>query len=107
MRRRRGRAEIEQLVAEFASSGLRPREFCAGRGLAVSTLHRYRQMGRRKPRSMQGEGGLVRVELAGRRRRKEGGGSLAVVLVSGRRIEVQPGFDGPTLERLVGVLERI
>jgi hypothetical protein len=28
------------------------------------------------------------------------------VLASGRTIEVGPGFDAPTLERLVSVLER-
>ena len=35
------------------------------------------------------------------------GGGLAVVLTSGRKIEVAPGFDGLTLERLVSVLERL
>jgi hypothetical protein len=32
--------------------------------------------------------------------------TLAVVLRNGRRIEVGRGFDGSTLERLVGALER-
>ncbi len=32
---------------------------------------------------------------------------LAVVLLGGRRIEVQSDFDGHTLERLVSVLERM
>jgi len=30
-----------------------------------------------------------------------------VALKSGRKIEVHRGFDVPTLERLVGVLERV
>jgi hypothetical protein len=32
---------------------------------------------------------------------------LAVVLSSGRRIEVERSFDGPTFERLVNVLEQL
>jgi hypothetical protein len=32
--------------------------------------------------------------------------SLRVELANGRRIEVAPGFDGSTLERLVAVLEK-
>ena len=36
----------------------------------------------------------------------KGLGGLVVVL-GGRRIEVQRDFDEPTLERLVGVLERV
>ncbi len=32
--------------------------------------------------------------------------ALRVELANGRRIEVAPGFDGSTLERLVAVLEK-
>jgi hypothetical protein len=34
MRRRRGRAEIEQIVAEFTSSGLTRTEFCRRYGMS-------------------------------------------------------------------------
>ena len=40
------------------------------------------------------------MEIAGRAR------GLEVVLCGGRRIEVRPGFDAPTLEGLIAVLER-
>ena len=43
VRRRRSRAEIEQLVAEFEVSGLSRIEFCRERGLVLSTLGRYRR----------------------------------------------------------------
>jgi hypothetical protein len=33
--------------------------------------------------------------------------ALAVVLAGGRQIEVQPGFDVHTLERLISALERV
>jgi hypothetical protein len=49
----------------------------------------------------------VAVELAGANGRGNSDtAGLAVVLASGRTIEVGPGFDAPTLERLVSVLER-
>jgi hypothetical protein len=36
--KRRTRAEVQQLVAEFVSSGMRRSEFCQSRGLSFSTL---------------------------------------------------------------------
>jgi hypothetical protein len=44
------------------------------------------------------------VELSGPK--PIGGSELAVVLPSGRRIEVKRGFDAGTLEQLVLLLER-
>lgn len=48
------------------------------------------------------------VELAGAKpsARNDLGG-LAVVLCNGRRIEVQLGFDAPTLRQVVNLLERV
>ena len=34
-----------------------------------------------------------------------GDGSLELVLAAGRRLRVGPGFDGPTLQRLLALLE--
>jgi DNA-binding transcriptional ArsR family regulator len=39
--KRRTRAEVQQLVAEFVSSGMRRSEFCQSRGLSFSTLDRH------------------------------------------------------------------
>ena len=39
--KRRTRAEVQQLVAEFVSSGLRRSEFCRSRGLSFGTLNRH------------------------------------------------------------------
>jgi hypothetical protein len=39
--KRRTRAEVQQLVAEFVSSGIRRSEFCQSRGLSFSTLDRH------------------------------------------------------------------
>ena len=110
MRRRRSRAEVEALVAEFESSGLMRAAFCQRRGLALATLDKYR-------RRVHGErpsvcGSFVPVEMvcstaedlnsvAGR------DGALVVELRSGRRIEVCRGFDAGTLERLLTVLDTV
>ena len=103
--KRRTRAEVQQLVAEFVSSGMRRSEFCQSRGLSFSTLDRHLKKGRRPTPSA---GRLVPVELAARKSPKQHEPScgLAVVLPGGRRIEVHPDFDTSTFERLVGILER-
>src|SRR6266403_2177731 len=71
--KRRTRAEVQQLVAEFVSSGIRRSQFCQSRGLSFSTLDRHlkklRWKRRRKPISSAGR--LVPVELAARRAPKQ------------------------------------
>ena len=49
-------------------------------------------------------GRLVAVEIA---RKKPSSGKLTVVLPRGQRVEVFEGFDAATLERLLGVLDRV
>jgi hypothetical protein len=39
--KRRTRAEVQELVAEFVSRGMRRSEFCRSRGLSFSTLDRH------------------------------------------------------------------
>jgi hypothetical protein len=108
--KRRTRAEVQELVAAFISSGMRRREFCQSRGLSFSTLDRHlrklRWKRRRKPISSAGR--LVPVELAARKlpTQHESSCGLAVVLRGSRRIEVHPDFDTSTFERLVSLLER-
>ena len=108
--RRRTREEIQQLVAEFISSGMRRTEFCRSRGLSFGTLNRHlkKQRRKRKSRRASSVGRLVPVELAARKSptQHEPSCSLAVVLSGGSRIEVHPDFDANTFERLVSALER-
>jgi hypothetical protein len=108
-RKRRPRVEIEKLVAEFVNSGMKRSEFCRSRGLALSTLDRHlKKQGKRKKRT-EADSQLVAVELARSRTTRENQSicRLAVVLSGGRRIEVQHGFDAPTLHQLVNLLERL
>ncbi len=111
-RRRRRRAETERLVAEFERSGLRRKEFCAAHGLKVHTLDAWR---RRVAESGMQEH-LVPVEIVGDRETgissmrsgSEGrSGQFRVVLSDGLRIEVEAGFDGAELRRLIAALDGV
>ena len=107
-KRRRSRAEVEQLVAEYEASGLGRTAFCQQRGLSLSTLARYRR--RQEPtagEAAQGER-WVAVEVSGSAAVAGGerASGLAIVLAGGRRIEVGRGFDADTLQRLLAVVER-
>ncbi|MGA8310771.1 MAG: hypothetical protein WB755_12130 [Terriglobales bacterium] len=107
--KRRTRAEVQELVAEFMSSGMRRSVFCRSRQLSFGTLNRHlkKQRWKKKSRADSLAGRLVPVELvANKSPRQDQSCSLAVVLSGGRRIEVHPDFDTNTFERLVGALER-
>src|SRR5208283_439230 len=109
--RRRTHSEIQQLVAEFMSSGMRRTEFCRNRGLSFGTLDRHlkKQHWKRRSRRASSVSRLVPVELAARKSptQHEPSCGLAVVLSGGCRIEVHPDFDTNTLKRLMSALERV
>ena len=103
-KRRRSRAEIQQLVAEFEASGLGRTAFCQQRGLSLSTLARYRK--RQEQKATEGKRWLaVEVSASAAVASAERASGLAVVLRGGRRIEVGRGFDAGTLQRLLAVVE--
>ena len=108
--KRRTRAEVQELVAEFMSSGMRRSEFCRSRRLSFGTLNRHlkKQRSKKKSRAASSAGRLVPVELVAKKspRQDQPSCSLGVVLSGGRRIEVHPDFDTNTFERLVSALER-
>jgi hypothetical protein len=102
--RYRRRAEADHLAAEYEASGLSDEEFCKQKDLSLRTLTRYVARYRKQPKGVANKPQrLVAVEVAG----PSGcGGELAVLLSSGRRIEVKRGFDASTLRQLVAVLEQ-
>src|SRR5438128_10019294 len=93
--KRRTRAEVQKLVAEFVSSGMRRSEFCRSRGLSFGTLDRHLKKRRlkRKSRAASAAGRLVPVEVAARKARAQHEPScgLAVVLPGGGRMDDHPG----------------
>lgn len=104
--RRRSRQEVDQLVAEYESSGLSRQAFCRERGVGLSTLDRYRT--RRRRQRPAGGNALLAVEVSDRAPAlAETGSGLAVVLRGGRRIEVGRGFETGVLEQLLRVLEGV
>ena len=108
IKRRRSRAEVEQLVAEYDASGLGRTAFCQQRGLSLSTLSRYRR--RQEQTASEATEGkrwlAVEVRGSAAAAGDERASGLAVVLSGGRRIEVGRGFDVDTLKRLLAVVER-
>ena len=108
-RRRRSRVEAEQLAAEYEASGLTRKAFCLRRGVSVAALDKYRRL-HRKP-TEQVAGRLLPVELlpdvsAVLACGDEPCSHLWLEFTNGRRIAVGRGFDAPTLERLVSLLDR-
>src|ERR1700688_842638 len=105
--KRRTRQEIRQIVSEFATSGMPQSEFCGSRGISRSTLDRHLRKQRAQDQGSRAGNRLLPVEV-----RTASGSSassssgLVVGLSSGRRIEVNQGFDGATLERLLTVLDK-
>jgi len=89
-------AEMRKMVGEFSKSNLRRREFCAKRGMALTTFDYWRRQLRTKPR-------LVEVEVA---RGEAAGQSFTLRLGNGRVIESSFVFDEEELARLIRVAER-
>ena len=105
--KRRTREEIRQIVAEFATSGMPQSEFCSSRGISRSSLDRHLRKQRAQDQGSRAGNRLLAVEIrtaSGRPASTSSG--LVVGLTSGRRIEVNRGFDGATLERLLTVLDK-
>src|SRR5512134_2006205 len=64
-RRRRSRAEVEQLIVEYEASGLSRVEFCQKHGLALSTLARYQRRRAQGQDEGPGPSRWLAVELSG------------------------------------------
>jgi hypothetical protein len=104
LRHYRRRDEVQQLVAEYEASGLTMREFCRQKNIPPNTLGRYLKRYGRQAVVAEGCQQWVAVEVS---EPHPAGSGVALVLRSGRRIEVAYGFDAATLERLVKAVEQI
>ncbi len=102
-RRRRSRAEADRLAAEYEASGLSQGDFCTQRDVPLKTLGRYVTRYRKQKAGGNEPQRWVAVEVSGH---SGSGGELAVLLSTGRRIEVKRGFDAGTLRQLAAVLEQ-
>lgn len=105
---RRAPEQWAVLVKEYEASGQSQRGFCAERGIGQSSLRYWR---RRLQENMPGSGTtcgarLVPVSLCEERPAYAGSG-LTLVARNGLRIEVLPGFDVTTLERVLATLDAV
>ena len=105
-KQRRTSAEVKQIAARFASSGLTKVEFCRREQISSSMLYRHLPQAKGTSNATA-KAGLIAVEVMGSRLKRDGDCGLSLVLPRGRRIEVGAGFDGATLQRLILVLERM
>jgi hypothetical protein len=96
------------MVAEFGTSGMQVSEFCRLRGISRSSLDRHLRKQRARDRGIRASHRLLAVEVrAGSENSAGNSGGLVLALSSGRRIEVNRGFDAATLERLLMVLDKV
>src|SRR5258705_2145299 len=81
-RTRRTGKEVQRLVEEFISGGMKRSEFCRTRGLSPGTLQRHLKGGKQRARQIAR---LVAVELEQKAAQKAN--AIEVVLARGRRVE--------------------
>jgi UDP-N-acetylmuramoylalanine-D-glutamate ligase len=93
----RSKKEIRVLVEGFAKSGMTRREYCAKRGVAMTTLDYWRRAQRKRKR----EAKLVQVAIEEGRQSS----GFALQLANGRRIESSWSFSAADLEKLIRVAE--
>lgn len=90
------------LLARQEESGLSVVEFAARADLSWATLYAWRRkLGRSKPRPR-----VLEVQVSGEARADATRGTLKLVVSERFRIDLEPGFDAGSLERLLGVLAR-
>lgn len=101
----RTREQWAVLVEEHKVSGQTQRAFCAERGIGQSTLRYWRR--RLEEDALGGERGAGARLVPVRVRREapmEGVSGVSLVAGGGVRIELAPGFDATTLERVLASL---
>jgi hypothetical protein len=106
--RQRSRAQWRQLVEGWPRSGLTQRGYCERHGISLASLRRWREIFRAERGAAGAESGerprLVPVNLVAEGPWPTPGTGLTLVLGDGVRLEIAPGFDEPTLRRVLGVL---
>jgi transposase-like protein len=93
------------LVKEHEASGQSQRAFCAERGIGQSTLRYWRRRLEEDARSGERGAGARLVAVRVREQAPvEGVSGVSLVAGNGVRIELAPGFDTRTLERVLAAL---
>jgi len=90
-----------QWIGAWRTSGLSVRAFCERRSLSEAHFYRWRRILQERATD---RAAFVPVQLALADLAAPSGG-VELVLTGGRTVRVAPGFDAPTLRRLLAVLE--
>jgi hypothetical protein len=88
-------------INQWRASGLSVRAFCTQHGLAAASFYHWRRVLERRAAEAAA---FVPVQLVADAVPAQDS-ALEVVLADGRAVRVGPGFDAPTLRRLLAVLE--
>jgi len=100
---KRGRRDWRALVEGQAASGRSVVAYCREQGVSASQYYRWRRA-YGSQRADSGEGGFVELTAVGET--PVAGSGVAVVTAHGWRLDVEPGFDAATLERVLGCMMR-
>jgi len=101
----RRREQWARLVKEHEASGQSQRAFCAERGIGQSTLRYWCRRLKEDARSGERGAGARLVPVRVREQAPvEGVSGVSLVAGNGVRIELAPGFDATTLERVLATL---
>jgi hypothetical protein len=94
-----------RLLRQWRRSGLSVRAFCAQQDLAEANFYAWRRIiTRRDAETLPFVPVRVVPDLEARTS-ADGPGSGLELVVGGRRVRIAPGFDAPTLQRLLALLE--
>ena len=103
--RRRTREDWQRLVEGWPRSGLTQAPYCERQGVSVGSFYRWHEQLRGGSRAGERVAGaaspvlrLLPVELLA------DAAALALVLGERLRLQIAPGFDAPTLQRVVALL---
>jgi transposase len=95
-----------RMLRQWRRGGLSIRDFCAARDLSEPSFYSWRRTLAQRDAAIPpfvpvqvipDEKSATTPDLAG--------SGLELVLAPGRVLRIGPGFDGPTLQRLLGILE--
>ena len=94
-------AEMRRVLNEWESSGLRRREFCEQRGIALTTFDYWRREHAVQPRKQGQRPRLIAVQVAN----AEPAPQFTLSLANGRRIGCSWRFADAELARLIRIAE--
>ena len=94
------------VVQQWRRSGLSVRPYCAEHGLSEPTFYAWRRtLAEREAAAGRFVPVRVAAEPSSQRKSDGSAAALELVLDAGRRLRIGPGFDAPTLQRLLALLE--